>query len=491
VATTTLDSERASVCETHVSILFMLGDRVYKLKKPVSLGFLDFSKRETREAVCHREVELNRRLAPDVYVGVADVTGVDGRPCDHLVVMRRMPAASRLSTLVRSGADVCDGLRQVAHRVAAFHAEAETSSEIAASATRDAVLANWEQNFEQMGPFVGGPLDSGTALEVETLARRYLDGRRALFDRRIAQGRIRDGHGDLLAEDIFLLPDGPRILDCIEFSDSLRHGDVLADVTFLAMDLERLGAPDLARRFLEWYREFSSENHPDSLAEHYVAYRAHVRSKVACLRQQQGDETAAAEARDLLRLALTHLRRGRVRLVLVGGAPGTGKSTLAEELSSREGFALIRSDEVRKDLAGIPHHQVAAAPLGQGLYSQERVDATYRELLTRARRLLELGESVVVDASWSSSDWRREAAELAASTSSDLSELWCRAPLALAQARITARPERAADASDASPEVAAAMAAAFESWPTAIRIDTAMSCKHAVEQAVAAIGGRD
>jgi predicted kinase len=144
---------------------------------------------------------------------------------------------------------------------------------------------------------------------------------------------------------------------------------------------------------------------------------------------------------------------------------------------------------VRKDLAGIPHHQSAAAPLGFGLYSRERVDATYRELLTRARRLLELGESVVVDASWGSSDWRREAAELAASTY--LSELWCQAPLALAQARITARRKCAGDASDASPEVAAAIAAAFEPWPTAICIDTTMRRKQAVEQAVAAIQGQD
>jgi aminoglycoside phosphotransferase family enzyme/predicted kinase len=487
VSESTVTEEPASVCETHVSILFLVGDRVYKLKKPVSLGFLDFSTREAREAVCHREVELNRRLTPDVYLGVADVMSSDGRPCDHLVVMRRMPAARRLATLVRKDADVADGLRQVAHSIAAFHSRAETSAEIRSAGTRDAILANWEQNFEQMAPFLGPVLDAQRASEVEVLARRYLAGRRRLFDRRIADGQVRDGHGDLLADDIFLLPDGPRILDCIEFSDRLRHGDVLADVGFLAMDLERLGAAGLAQRFLDWYREFSAENHPQSLAEHYIAYRAHVRSKVACLRWEQGDQDSAAEAQCLLQLSLDHLRRGRVRLVLVGGAPGTGKSTLAAALADRYGWSLLRSDEVRKDMAGLPHLRSAAAAYGQGLYTPARVNATYRELLRRARALLELGESVVIDASWSRRPWRHDAAEVASVTAGDLVEIICQAPVEVARARIEARRGASRDPSDASPGVAATLAGAFEAWPSAAPIDTTGQPQLSVDQAAAAL----
>jgi uncharacterized protein len=222
------------------------------------MGFLDFLTREARATACHREVELNRRFAPDVYLGVADVIGTDGLPCDHLVVMRRMPVARRLATLVREGVDVTDGLRRVARLVTAFHERTATSAAIAAAPSPEAVRRNWEDNFAQMQRFVGAVLDPEVACRVELLARRYLDGRGPLLEQRVATGMVRDGHGDLLGDDIFLLEDGPRILDCIEFDDRLRHGDVLADVAFVAMNLEGLGAPELGQVFLDWYSEFSA-----------------------------------------------------------------------------------------------------------------------------------------------------------------------------------------------------------------------------------------
>lgn len=285
---------------------------------------------------------------------MADVTGPDGVLCDHLVVMRRMPAERRLAALVRGGAEVTQNLRRIARRVAGFHAAAPTSPEIAEAGSLRTILGHWEANFEQLGPFVGPVLDAEACGRVEELVRRYLAGRVRLLGDRVEAGCIRDGHGDLQAEDIFCLEDGPRILDCIEFDDRLRHGDVLADVAFLAMDLERLGSVDAAERFLSYYREFAGETYPSSLAHHYVAYRAHVRAKVACLRHQQGDGEAAGTARDLLALCLAHLEQGRVTLVLVGGSPGTGKSTVAAGLADRLGWAALRSDELRKDLAGLP-----------------------------------------------------------------------------------------------------------------------------------------
>src|SRR5207249_5796378 len=142
-----LGASWAAVHETHIGAVFLVGDLGYKLKKPVDLGFLDFSARETRERVCHREVELNRRLAPDVYLGVADVTGPDGSVCDHLVVMRRMPQDRRLAERIRSGEDVEGELRSIAKRVAAFHAGAATSREISEAGSPAAVLANWDANF--------------------------------------------------------------------------------------------------------------------------------------------------------------------------------------------------------------------------------------------------------------------------------------------------------------------------------------------------------
>jgi aminoglycoside phosphotransferase family enzyme/predicted kinase len=464
-----------AVTETHISVLISLGDRVYKLKKPVSFGFVDFSQREMRRRACHREVELNRRLAPDVYLGVADVVGEDGAVCDHLVVMRRMPADRRLAALVRSGAEIDGELRDIARRLAVFHAAAATGPEIAAAARVENVGALWERSFTQIHAFVGPVLDPKVCNRVEWLVRRYLTGRAALFDHRIALGAARDGHGDVQAEDIFCLDDGPRILDCIEFADELRYGDVLADVAFLAMDLERLGAPAAATSFVRHYEELAGTTFPASLLHHYIAARAHVRAKVACLRHDQGDPEAATEARDLLGLARRHLEAARVRLVLIGGLPGTGKSTVADRLAGATGWTLLRSDEIRKDLAGVAHIPPAPAAPGEGLYGPRFTGVTYAALLERAAGALERGESVILDASWADARHRDAAASLARSTASDLVELCCRAPADLADRRIRARLARRDDQSDATPEVAAAMAARFDPWPTSIGLDTTVA----------------
>ncbi len=460
------------LAETHSGVVVFLGDRAYKLKKPLDLGFLDFSTLEARRAACHREVELNRRLAPDVYLGVADVIGPDGRPCEHLVVMRRMPAGRRLSTLVTEGADVDLHLVRLARLMAAFHAAAERSPQADEAAGVEATLARWATNTAEMEPFTGRTLDAAAVAEVDALARRYLAGRGPVLARRVADGRACDGHGDLLAGDVFCLDDGPRVLDCIEFDDRLRLGDGLADVAFLAMDLEGLGRPDLAARFLSAYREHSGDNWPDSLAHHHVAYRAQVRAKVAAIRADQGHPPSAGEARSRLDLALGHLRAARVRLVLVGGLPGTGKSTLAAGLGEALGAAVLRSDVVRKELAGVAPGRSAAAPFGEGIYSPEHTQATYHELLRRARLALGMGEAVVLDASWADPAIRVEARRVAEETFSDLAEIVCVTPPTVAGARMRRRAGAAHDPSDADVEVAAAMARSFAPWPEAAEVDT-------------------
>jgi aminoglycoside phosphotransferase family enzyme/predicted kinase len=467
-----------AVAETHSGVVFLVGDRAYKLKKPLDLGFLDYRRREAREAACHREVHLNRRLAPDVYLGVADVLGPDGRPCDHLVVMRRLPADRRLATLITAGQPVSDDLRALARLLAAFHSRAATSERIEAAASRDALAARWEANASEMTRFVGPLLDRATADDVITLARRYLAGRGSLFASRMSAGRARDGHGDLLADDIFCLNDGPRVLDCLEFDDALRWDDVLADVAFLAMDLERLGRADLAGQFLAAYREFAADTWPDSLAHHHIAYRAQVRAKVAALAWEQADEgsagqaRAAQEARQLLGLAAAHLAAGRIRLVVVGGLPGTGKSTLAARLGDALGAAVLRSDVIRKQLAGWDARTPAPAPFGQGLYSPEMTKATYGELLRQARAVLGAGQSVVADASWLDPAWRETARGLAAEVSADLTEVRCDLPIEMIVARVDARAAAGNDLSDATADLVRRLAASQQPWPSALAVDT-------------------
>ena len=457
----------AETRETHSAVVFLVGDRAYKLKKPVDLGFLDFTTRTKRLDVLQDELALNRRLSPDVYLGISDVLDVDGRPLDHLLVMRRMPEQRRLAHLVRTGADVDGHLTALAHLMATFHAHCPRGPGVDASGTRDALRARWESNFDGVQPFVGTQLDATTVDSVRSLVGRYLEGRTRLLDDRIRRSAIVDGHGDLLAEDIFCLSDGPRVLDCIEFDDRLRHLDRLDDMACLAMDLERLGSPESAEALIATYVALTADTAPSSLLHHYIAYRAFMRAKVACLPHGR-DSSTSSSAAQLVDLAHRHLREGRVSLILVGGPPGTGKSTLSAGLADALGCAVLSSDHIRKELAGLPEETHSPAAVGHGIYTAEWTDRTYREMVRRAEVLLAMGESVVLDATWGDAGTRALAADLAHRTSSDLIELRCNLPAETAAERIAARES----ASDADAVVASALRADFEDWPEAARIDT-------------------
>lgn len=317
-----LDAPYAAVRETHSGVVFLLGNRAYKCKKPIDLGFVDFRTLERRTWCCEREVELNRRFAPDVYLGVAELSDPGATDCEPLVLMRRMPDGRRLSTLIGVGEPLQDTIIRIARIIAAFHAGAERSPDIAAEGTRDAIARRWAASFAQVKPLAKDTLGEQLAAEIEERVHVFLAGRNRLFTERVSAGRIVDGHGDLICDDIFCLGDGPRILDCLEFDDRLRYLDGLDDIAFLAMDLEKLGATFLARLLLDRYADFVGDPAPASLRHHYIAYRAFVRVKVHCLRHIQGDGSAAAEARAYADIAVRHLRASAVRMILIGGCQG-------------------------------------------------------------------------------------------------------------------------------------------------------------------------
>lgn len=479
--------DRSETVSTHISMLVLTADRVFKFRKPVVTDFCDFTTLAARLHDCEREVALNRRLTDDVYLGVGrvrldgdrDGDGDEAEPC---VVMRRLPQDRLLSTLIESGADITAAVRDVAARLATFHASAVRSPEIDAGGQPETVAARWANASEQLRPFTHTPADVARLDEITHLATRWCAGRAPLFRDRIAAGLVCDGHADLRADNIFWLEDGVRIMDCIEFDDSLRHIDVATDLAFLVMDLRRLDRAAEAEVLITEYEARSGRPVPRAPLDHDVAYWALVRAKVAHLRAAQTDAddritppvaTTPSGVDELMELAVEHLRQARVRLVVIGGLPGTGKSTLARGLGAATGWAVLASDHIRKELADLATTARTHDGFERGLYDPAHTAATYAELLRRARHALAHGESVILDASWSRAVDRAAAALLAEQTHAELHELRCVVDDEVARKRLQARVLANTDASDADVTVAERMARTAEPWPSATPVDTA------------------
>ncbi|TDZ45199.1 AAA family ATPase [Mycobacteroides franklinii] len=469
--------------ETHTGIVILIGSRAYKVKKAVTTDFLDFSTVELRERACNREVFLNRRLARDSYLGVAHLTDPAGGSSEPVIVMRRYPDSARLATMVRTGVDVEPNLAAIAEALAVFHAAADRGAPISESGTANAVSARWEENLTVLAGFVGSVLTDQTLHEIRSLSNEFMRGRHPLFAERIEKGLIVDGHGDLMAEDIFCVPGGAVLLDCLEFDDHLRYVDCADDAAFLAMDLASLGRDDLAEYFIDQYTQSSAIDTPQSLWHFYVAYRAVVRAKVDCIRFTQGRPASADAAIAHLELAHRYLRAGAVRLIRIGGGPGTGKTTLAKALSERTGAQVISTDAVRRELQ--EQGVIAGEPgiLDGGLYSTQNVAAVYETVLQRARKLLAWGQSVILDGTWRDPHQQERTRDLACQTHAVLHEFECHVPLSLTQNRIA---HRGPTLSDATSDIAAALDVTARTSDTVLRIDTNRPVAESVAQIEAA-----
>lgn len=469
--------------ETHTAMVVFAGERAYKVKKPVLTDFVDFRTPVQRERACRREVELNSRLSPASYLGVAQLTDPTGGPVEPIVVMRRYRDQDRLASMINRGQQVHGTLDRVAYVLANFHRHAVRNKVISAQGEAGAIDRRWHENLSQLHEYaVTIPRVAEESVDrIGHLVAEFISGRAHLFARRVADGCIVDGHGDLLADDIFVVDDEPALLDCMEFDDELRYVDRIDDAAFLAMDLEFLGRKDLGDYFLERYVAHSGDKAAPSLRHFYIAYRAVVRAKVDCLRVTQGVAAAAVDAARHLTLATEHLQDGAVRLALVGGNPGTGKSTVARALAERVGARVISTDDVRRELreAGIIGGEPGA--LDAGLYSPDNVAMVYEIVLHRARMCMDHGGSVILDGTWRHPHWRAQARRVATETHSQLIEIMCAAEVGMTADRIQTR---AAGNSDATPEIAAALAARPNTWEQAYRIDTSQPLASSVAQAL-------
>ncbi len=464
--------ERVGLVQTHISYVFLAGEYVYKVKKPLDLGFLDYSTLRKRHYYCRREVELNRRYCDQVYLGVVPVVmGAEGlclegrgRVVEYAVKMRRVPSEAMLDHLVATGQATAPLLGDIGRHLAAAHARARTGPHIARYGTW-AIAYAWRENFAQWAPMVGEVITPEEDATLRGYVGWFLRRRRPLLRRRAQEGRVRECHGDLRCESIALLPGGRIcIMDCIEFSRRLRYTDVAGDVAFLAMDLERRGRPDLAQAFVEAYVEAAGDPGLWAVLDFYRCYRAAVRGKVEGMRAHQEEvpprerAEARASARRFFQLAWAYARRDWPCLVITCGLAGVGKSSLARAL----GMEVISSDVVRKELAGLPPQARRREPLGGGIYSPQMTERTYQALMARARQLLREGRWVVLDATFLRRRHRQWARRLAAQEGVRFLCLLLQAPEAEVQRRLARREEEGINASDARWEVYLAQRQAWE-----------------------------
>ena len=430
---------QVELVQTQMSFLFLTGDYVYKVKKPVNLGYLDYTTLEQRRHFCHQEVALNRRLCPEVYLGVVGITQErgtffierEGDPIEYAVKMRQLPRERMMDHLLRTGKVTAKMVGEVAPKLARFHREAESSPEISQYGAVANIKVNTDENFSQTEGYIGLSITAERYKRLRSYTNAFLEQKAPLLERRAREGRVRDCHGDVHSAHV-CFSDSIVIYDCIEFNDRFRYGDVASEVAFLAMDIDYHGRPDLSREFVEAYLEASSDGELREVLDFYKCYRAYVRGKVEGFKLKDPLISEAEKGRVLgvaqryYELADSYCDPGlRPTLFIISGLIGTGKSTLAREMGRRAGFAVISSDVTRKALADIPATERHLDSFQEGLYSPETTRRTYDEMYQAAQSILEEGRSVILDASFNKAEERGRARALAQAAGADFKAIEC------------------------------------------------------------------
>lgn len=461
--------------ETHISTVFLTGDFVYKLKKPVDFGFLDYTTLEKRCHYCKQEVLLNRRLSENVYLDVVSITREPGgytldglgEPVEYAVKMRQLPKERTMLQLLRRGEFNLDMLGNLIQMLVRFYQKAETGPEIDTMGSRELIWVNIEEDFVQTNPFVSTVLDKEQFSELHRRVRTFLNSRAQLFDRRLQTGSIRDCHGDLRLGHIYFT-DSISIIDCIEFNKRFRYGDVASDLAFLAMDLDYNGFEDIGEKFLAQYAHSADDPEIFPLVDFYKCYRAHVRCKVECLRYGAGDLAAPeagiakTRAQSYFDLAWRYADNFSRRTIwVVVGLSGSGKSTIAAELEKTMNLRCYRSDVVRKRLFGLSPEAQVVTSFGESIYTPAASDRTYEKMLLEARKDMSRGRSVILDGTFGRLRHRVLARNLAEEMEANVIFIECRCAQSILRRRLSAREEQKS-ISDARLQHLEAQSQAFE-----------------------------
>jgi hypothetical protein len=504
--------ERVDLIQTHISWVFIAGKEVYKVKKAVDFGFLDFTTLARRKFYCEEEVRLNRRLAPQVYLGVVEISldkagniflGKGETVVEYAVHMNKIPADKMLKKLLLQSDFNRSILTAVAKKLVYFHRHADTGGPIDETGGIDTVRRNHEENFAQTEPFIGMTLSSFRHAFIRSYTLRFLVTNEALFHKRVQEHKIRDCHGDLHLEHIVIVEDDIIIFDCIEFNERFRYGDVAAEVAFLAMDLDFNGYGDLSDLFVRAYIAESDDHEIAGLMPFYKCYYAYVRGKVTGFRlsdphiSPEDREDAIKTAAKYLDLAFSYaFAFKRPALILMAGLMGSGKSVIARELSRITGTAIIQMDVIRKELSDIQPLERRLEDFGQGIYSEDFTRPVYEKALASAKEMLESGKSVIIDASFKRKEHRLAALDMAGNINVDFFVLECVCSDSCARERLARRIRDKNEASDGRPEIYDAQKDDFDAiaeFTSSIhlKLDSSGRIEDCVDRAIAFITGTE
>jgi aminoglycoside phosphotransferase family enzyme/predicted kinase len=461
--------DRIHVVETHISWVILTGQFAYKIKKPVNLGFLDFTTLDARRHFCEEEVRLNRRLEPDLYLGVVNITdGASGptlsgagRVLDYAVKMRQFQEQGLLDRVQARGELLPAHVDALARQIARFHLNCHCAATGSALGSPSHITQPAMQNFAQIAALLGSCASAGHGA-IERLRQWTEERGLALggeFERRQRAGFVRECHGDLHLGNAFIENGAIHIFDCIEFSEDLRWIDVMSEIAFMVMDLAHRNHPDLARRFLNAYLEATGDYAGLDCLTYYLVYRAMVRAKITLIRKSQPDVGPAEKALDttdfdhLVRLAEEFSAARRTWLTITHGVAGSGKSHFAQQIVESAGAIRIRSDVERKRLQGLAPETSSSSGLGEGAYAPVHTQATYRRLSELSGTVLDAGWPVVVDAAFLER-WQRDLiAGVARGRNVPYMVLDLAAPPAVLAERIRSRSAEGLDPSEATADV--------------------------------------
>ncbi|KAB2310387.1 AAA family ATPase [Betaproteobacteria bacterium SCN2] len=448
--------------ETHISWILLTGEFAYKIKKPLDLGFLDFSTLDKRLAACREEVRLNRRLAPDIYIGVVPITGTPAAPrlngageaFEYAVKMRQFPAEATLDKLDAEGGMTARQVESIAATLARFHLQdCDRAGPDSPYGTPEAVWKPVGQNFAQVAPLLENAADRSLLDALSRWSESAHARLAPLMAQRRQSGFVRECHGDLHLGNLAWVDDGLLVFDCIEFNPELRWIDIQAEIAFFYMDLLQRGHDEWAWLFLNLWLDETGDYAGLALLRYYTVYRAMVRAKVAAIRMAQlagaERETALAEVRALLQLAMRLTDSLPASLGITHGLSGSGKSTVTHRLMQNPGAIRLRSDVERKRMAGLAALAKSNSGVGEKLYAADATQQTYARLAELAGILLDAGWPVIVDATFLMR-WQRDLLrDVAKAREVEFRILDFPLPIATLEARILQRARAGGDASEA------------------------------------------